>query len=198
MFKITNTSPFRILKYFILLIFIICSAFFLINTCMENNIKKKSQMISEKLLSVSELATTKYNYSNIISIKNSLTVKDIVIPFTEKSFVIKYNGCITAGIDLSKASFSIDNNILTIAIPNCKILSHTINENEIYIYDEKTSVFNKLSMDDMLKEIMAEKILTEEKIISEGFFDKVTINTKNLIEELFSNLGFKNIIIKIS
>ena len=59
-----------------------------------------STIIAERLSKISELSTIKYNYSNIISLKNSKKFKDFSIPFTEKSFLIKYSGYIKAGVDL--------------------------------------------------------------------------------------------------
>lgn len=177
----------------ILILAIVLSSF-----SVKNNIKKKNELVSEKLISISQLATTKYTYSNVISIKDSLTLKKITIPFTEKSFVIKYNGYITAGVDLSKASFTIVNNALTINIPKCVVLSHTIEEDEIFIYDEKTSLFNKLSLEDMLKEVTMEKSKTEAELYNEGFLDKVTVDTISFLKNFFTNIGFSKVDIKVS
>ncbi len=39
-----------------------------------------------------------------------------------------------------------------------KILDHVINNEDLFVYDEKSSMFNKLSMQDMIYEISNEKI----------------------------------------
>ncbi|MEG0133347.1 MAG: DUF4230 domain-containing protein [Clostridium sp.] len=191
-------SLFKKFKLIIFLAAIIILLLFINSLNTKNNIVKKSDFVSEKLVSISELATSRYDYSNVISIKNSLSFKDYTIPFTEKSFVIKYNGFITAGLDLSAATFSIDKDILTITIPPCTILTHTVNEDEVFIFDEKTSIFNELSIDDMLSEIVAEKTKTEEKVIDEGFLDQVTVDTMKILNDIFSNCGFKEVKIKVS
>lgn len=186
------------IKVIIFIVAIIIVFLFINSLTTKNKIEKKSDFVSEKLISISELATSRYDYSNVISTKNSLSFNDITIPFTEKSFVVKYNGYITAGLDLSTATFSIDKNILTITIPPCSILTHNINENEVFIFDEKTSIFNKLSIDDMLNEIVAEKSKTEEKVINEGFLDKVTVDTIQLLKDILLNCGFNEVIVKVS
>ncbi|MEG0309072.1 MAG: DUF4230 domain-containing protein [Clostridium sp.] len=191
-------SLFKKFKLIIFLAAIIVLLLFINSLNTKNNIVKKSDFVSEKLVSISELATSRYDYSNVISIKNSLSFKDYTIPFTEKSFVIKYNGFITAGLDLSAATFSIDKDILTITIPPCTILTHTVNEDEVFIFDEKTSIFNELSIDDMLSEIVAEKTKTEDKVIDEGFLDQVTVDTMKILNDIFSNCGFKEVKIKVS
>lgn len=191
-------SLFKKIKFIIFIIAIISICLFINSLTTKHDMERKSDFVSEKLISISELATSRYDYSNVISIKNSLSFKDITIPFTEKSFVVKYNGYITAGLDLSTATFSIDKNILTITIPPCTILTHNVNEDEVFIFDEKTSIFNKLSMDDMLNEIVAEKSKTEEKVIKDGFLDKVTVDTIQLLKDIFLNCGFDEVRVKVS
>lgn len=185
------------IKWILLLVIIISSVIYLNSFTTKKEIERKSNFVSEKLVNISELATARYDYSNVISIKDSLSFKDISIPFTEKSFVIKYTGYISAGLDLTKATFTINNDILNINIPECTILSHTINEDEIYVYDERTSIFNPLTMDDMLKEILDEKAKTEAEIIKEGFLDKVTVDTIQLLKEIFADSGFKEIKVNV-
>lgn len=163
----------------------------------KKNLEKKCDLVTEKLTTISELATVKYNYSNVISIKDSLKYKDFVIPFTEKSFVVKYNGYITAGIDLSQAKTYIENNELSILLPSSKILNHTVSEDEIYIFDEKSSAFNKLHINDMLNEIISEKAAMEDKLVKEGFLDKVNTDTIRFLQDFFKELDYDEIKITI-
>jgi hypothetical protein len=190
-------SLFKRVKVIIFIVAIVIVCLFISSLTTKNNLEKKSDFVSEKLISISELATSRYDYSNVLSIKNSLSFKDITIPFTEKSFVIKYNGYISAGLDLSTATFSIDKNILTITIPPCSILTHNVNEDEVFIFDEQTSIFNKLSMDDMLSEIVADKAITEERVIKDGFLDEVTVDTIQLLKDIFLNCGFDDVKVKV-
>lgn len=185
------------IKWILLLIVIMSGVVYLNSFTTKKEIERKSDFVSEKLINISELATARYDYSNVISIKDSLSFKDISIPFTQKSFIIKYTGYISAGLDLAKATFTINNDILNINIPKCTILSHTINEDEIYVYDEKTSIFNPLTMDDMLKEILDEKTKIEAEVIKEGFLDKVTVDTIQLLKEIFADSGFKDIKVNV-
>jgi len=187
----------RNIKWILLLVVVISGIIYLNSFTTKQQIERKSDLVSEKLVSISELATARYDYSNVISIKDNISFKDIAIPFTEKSFVIKYTGYITAGLDLTSATFTINKDILNINIPQCSILSHTVNEDEIFIFDEKTSIFNPLTMDDMLKEIIDEKDKTEAEVIGEGFLDQVTVDTIQLLKEIFSNSDFKEVKVNV-
>lgn len=184
-------------KWILILLLCISSIYYLNSFTTKKELEKRNDFVSEKLVNISELATTRYDYSNVISIKDSLSFKDFSIPFTEKSFVIKYTGYITAGLDLTKATFTINDDILTINIPPCTILSHNINEDEIFIFDEKTSIFNPLTINDMLNEILIEKPKTEAEIIKDGFLDQVTVDTIHLLKGIFSNSDFKEIIVTV-
>lgn len=186
--KIYKRIKLIIILFIALAIALFCSSFTL-----KDNLEKKRELVAEKLVTISELATIKYNYSNVISIKDNLKYKDFIIPFTEKSCVIKYNGYITAGVDLSKALISSENKELLISLPPSTILNHTVNEEEIFIFDEKSSAFNKLNIGDMLKEIISEKEKTEDELIKEGFLKKVDEDTIRFLQGFFKELGYDNI-----
>lgn len=181
------------IKLMIILLIALAIALFCSSFTLKDNLEKKRELVAEKLVTISELATIKYNYSNVISIKDNLKYKDFIIPFTEKSCVIKYNGYITAGVDLSKALVSEENKELIISLPQSTILNHTVNEEEIFIFDEKSSAFNKLNIGDMLKEIVSEKEKTEEELIREGFLKKVDEDTIKFLQGFFKELGYDNI-----
>lgn len=188
----------RAFKLLVLSTIVLISIYLISSYNFKNNLEKKCEYVEEKLTTISELSTVKYNYSNIISIKNSLKYKDFIIPFTQKSFVIKYNGFINAGVDLSKAKVSVEKNNLIVNLPPSTILNHTVNEEEIFVFDESSSAFNKLNMKDMLKEIISEKEKTESNLIKEGFLEKVDTDTIKFLENFFKELGYTNIYIKIN
>ncbi len=154
-----------------------------------------STVISERLSKISELSTLRYNYSNIISLKDNKKLKDYSIPFTEKSFLIKYNGYIKAGVDLKDLDVLVTNDSITITLKKAKILDHVIDSKDLFIYDEKSSMFNKLSMQDMINEISNEKVKVEADLIKTGFLDGANANTKLLLQGILSDMGFKNVTI---
>ena len=110
--------------------------------------KEKSEyMDNTKVLStitkVLEVNTVKYTYSNIISITKDKSINDIKIPFTEQSFIIKYNGVINGGVKSEDIKILKNNeNQIVIEISKCRILDHYIDDTKIYVYDIKKSIFN--------------------------------------------------------
>ena len=116
--------------------------------------------------SIRELSTVKFFYSDVIAFKDNKRLKDFDIPFTQKSFLIKYDGYIKAGIsgDSIKIVSNKDKSI-KLMIKGSGILDHVIDESSIYVYDEKSSLFNDLSIKDVFEQIVAEKSLIENKLI---------------------------------
>lgn len=154
-----------------------------------------STLIAERLSKISELSTIKYSYSNVIVVKDSKKFKELSIPFTEKSFIIKYSGYIKAGVDLKDLEVAINMETVTITLKKAIILDHVINSKDIFVYDERSSMFNKLSMQDMIDEISNEKIKVEDNLIKTKFLEEASSNTKLLLQGILLDMGFKNVII---
>lgn len=190
--KIKNLIP-----VFLVCIIILLSVFTLISI---KNIKQKntitSSIVQEKLVKIKELATTKYSYTKVLELKNNKAINGIDLPFTEKYFLLQYDGYIKAGVDLTKAKIDIKNNdTITLTLEKSKILDHVIDEGSIHLYDEKSSVFNKLQLQDMVNEISNQKSTVEQAAIKKGLLTDGDNNTKTLLSELLKSLGFKEVTI---
>ena len=154
-----------------------------------------STVIAERLSKISELSTVKYNYSNVLALKDNKKFKDFPIPFTEKSFLIKYSGYIKAGVDLKDLDVAINEEKVTITLKKAKIFDHVINNEDLFVYDEKSSMFNKLSMQDMVNEISNEKSKVESDLLKTDFLDEANSNTKLLLQGILLDMGFENVTI---
>ena len=106
--------------------------------------------VEEKISKILELSTAKYDYVNVAIYKDSKKFKNIKLPFTTKQFMIKYSGYIKAGFDMEDLDIElIDENGIKLSLDKPMILDNVVNEEEVYIYDEKSSIFNKLSYNDL-------------------------------------------------
>lgn len=168
--------------------------YYIIND-VKNDKLANSTIIAERLSKISELSTLKYSYSNVLVVKNSIRFNDLSIPFTEKSFIIKYSGYIKAGVDLKKIDIVVIKHKVIITLKKAIILDHVINSGDLFVYDEKSSMFNKLSMQDMVNEIRNEKTKVETNLLKTGFLDEANTNTRLLLQGLLLDMGFENVII---
>lgn len=161
---------------------------------------KKPPQDTSKVLNtiekVAELSTSKYNYSNIVTITKDKSFKNIKIPFTQKSFIIKYNGIVKGGVNLKDITV-VNNtkNSITININKWGIIEHYIDEENIYVYDIKNALFNRVNVNEVIKELSNSKKEYEKKIIDEGFLKEIKESVHKNLESNLKNLGYKEVII---
>lgn len=173
--------------------------FFIYNNFFEKKEELKSDIkVLNTISEVLDLNVMKYNYSNIIDIKKDKSINDIKIPFTEKSFIIKYEGVVNAGINIDDVKIlTNDSENIKIRIDKCKILEHYIKDESIYVYNIKESIFNKVEIQEVLEDITKHKNEYEEKLIEEGFIEEVKGIVKEKLHIILENMGYKNIELEI-
>ncbi|GAA0863249.1 MULTISPECIES: DUF4230 domain-containing protein [Peptostreptococcaceae] len=184
----------------VLLIFIIIGIILGITLSLKLIFSEKAPKDTSKVLNtieqVLELSTSKYNYSNIVTIKKDRSFKNIKIPFTEKSFIIKYNGVVKGGVN--SKDITIDNvkkDSITVNVAKCSIIDHYIDEENIFIYDVKNALFNRVKTNEVIDELANSKKEYEKKIIKEGFMNDISRSVKKSLENSLKNLGYEEVII---
>ena len=145
--------------------------------------------IEGKLTEISDLATYKYAYTNTASQESNLKIKNWNIPFTTKRFIVKYDGEIKAGVDLSKVSIKVgDDNTITISMPQATILSHEIDESSLEVLDETKNIFNRIQIEDYNSFQTEQKKICEEYALERGLLDKAYDNAKKVISEMIQTV----------
>ena len=190
----------KINKNRVLLIFIIIGIIIGITLSLKLIFSEKSPKDTSKVLNtieqVLELSTSKYNYSNIVTIKKDKSFKNIKIPFTEKSFIIKYNGVVKGGVNSKDVTIdSIKKDSITLNIAKCSIIDHYIDEENIFVYDVKNALFNRVETNEVIDELANSKKEYEKKIIKEGFMNDISGSVKKSLENSLKNLGYEEVII---
>lgn len=186
----------RITIYLVLILLILTGFYFYFKMSVKTSSESFSSTVSESVVKILQLSTLEYNYTDVVSYKESVKYNNFNIPFTEKKFLVKYTGYIKAGTDLSDVEVSItDPHTINIKIHHSKITDNVINEEDLYVYDEKESIFNQLKITDFRDVFIDEKQKTEAKIIESGFLEEADQRSKDLITELLKSLGFESITI---
>lgn len=187
----------KIKKVYVLLpifILIITSIYIIYKYNTYKKVYMDDTRVLDTISQVLELNTVRYNYSNIVTIKKDKSINNIKIPFTEKSFIVKYDGVINGGITAKDINILNNNGKeITIEIKKIRILQHYIDDKKIYIYDIKNSIFNKLDIQEIFNDINKYKEEYEEKLIREGFFNEVQNKTKLSLENMLKNIGYKEV-----
>lgn len=186
----------NILIYLVLAVLIATGIYFYFQMRVTTSTENFSSTVSERVVKILQLSTLEYNYTDVVSYKESKKYNKLNIPFTEKKFLIKYTGYLKAGVDLSDVAVDIkDPTTIHITINHAKITDNVINEEDLYVYDEKESLFNQLKIEDVYDVLVDEKQKTETKVIENGFLQEADQRSKDLITELLKALNFENIVI---
>lgn len=154
----------------------------------KDNTKVDSTILTNRLNSIRELSTLEYKYTKMVTYSNVKTFYGWEVPFTEKKFIITYNGSIKSGIDLNDVTVAVDNNKkeIKVNLPEAKILSHEIDEDSIKIFDEKNSIFNPLKVEDFKSFATDQKDSVEKEAIKKGLLTEAEKHSKDAILETFS------------
>lgn len=153
-----------------------------------------SDTIEEQVTKILEMSSVKYNYSNIAVYKDNKKLSGLNIPFTNKSFIIKYKGYIKAGIDLNDIIINVvDPKTIKIVSEKPFILDNVINEEDVYIYDEKDSVFNKLSFNNLYDVLKEEKKDMEKEAIENGLLNDAEKNIREMLTTVLESMKFEDI-----
>ena len=150
----------------------------------EKEIQISGETIRSSMANIGELCTAEYNYTHVEQVDSSREIKGFKIPFTTSMFIYSYDGTIKAGIDFKK--IQIDKNdtkkLITVKLPDVKIISSEVHHDSFQLYDEKNNIFNPISVADVADSLVDLENSEKEKSIGDGLLDKAKTNAITLIE----------------
>lgn len=177
-----NFKKILFILIFILIAFI--SGIFFANKQTEPEIT--STLIQNRIEQASDLVTTKYHYTKVGKFENSLNLNGWSIPLTNKYFILTFEGEIQLGTDLSKANIEISDSTIHVTVNKPTVISNSIDESSIEVYDETKNIFNPISVSDY----KAFAVKQKEKALSEakkkGLMKTAQENTKKSIKQIIS------------
>ena len=147
-------------------------------------------MVSQQLLSVQELVTQKYRYSDIITLKKSLI-------FSKSYSIVKFSGIIRAGIeDISKAGYEIssDKSSISIKLPHAVILGNEITE--MSVFDEKRSLFVPITTQEVFDEIDSVRASIVQDAEVQGLLTEADNMAKKSVSQTMYALGFDSVTVE--
>lgn len=146
------------------------------------------QMVKEKLKETAELNTGSYLCTDVVTRADSRKFKDWEIPFTEKSFIISYDGTVKAGIkDLTKAEVTQNEENVIVKLPEVEITSAEIDNDSFKLLDESNNIFNPISVEDVNNAQRELKKEMEERAVEKGVLDLAKNNAEELIAEMLKS-----------
>lgn len=189
----------RRLRFYRILVFLLIALiavyfFFFRKKFIGLNKEERVDNLKASIEDIGDLVTVEYNYTDILTYKDSLTLMDMKIPFTDKSYIIKYNGYIKAGVDLSKAVVKdIKETSAELDVPVATITDSVLDEKSMVILDQKNNIFNPLDLGDYQDTLKKELNARELKAKKDGLLERAQDNADKILRKLLQGLGFKDI-----
>lgn len=153
-----------------------------------------SSSVLSRISYIQELVLVKHNYTGVISYKDYMKFLNINVPFTDKYFLLKYNGYIKAGVDFNQIKVVVENDsTVHVSIPKPKILDTVIDEKSIEVYNESENAFNPIKISDYNEALSREKNVMISDAIKLGIFADATGQAKMAITSLLKEMGFSDI-----
>lgn len=174
----------------IIIIIGIAAVFFFVGKMWPSNEEPtqiSSDLLSQQIQSISELATVEYNYTNMGKFENQATFYGWKVPFTTKSFIISYDGKIKAGIDMSLVEVKVASKKISVTVPKAKILSHEINEKSIEVFDETANIFNQISITDYNQFAIDQKDKMETNVKEKGLIEEAQDKAASTIKTFINS-----------
>lgn len=147
-----------------------------------------SDLLSQQLVSVSELATVEYHYTNMGKFEHQADFYGWKVPLTRKSFIISYDGVIRAGVDASQIRSDVSGKTIRVTLPEAKILTHEIDDDSIEIFDETKNIFNQLEISDYTGFAADQKTKIEQRALDNGLLDEARTRAAGAVRGLLSQM----------
>lgn len=149
------------------------------------------KVLKNKVSEISELATAEYSFTNADKFSDTKGIVKAFDWMTKKSFVLKWEGKIKAGVDLKDVEFktSVKNKVITITLPHSDILSYETDLDSVKVLDEKDGLFNPVTLNDTAKFNRESKYDMQKRAVDTGLLEKADRN----LEIIITNLLYSNI-----
>lgn len=126
------------------------------------------------------LITEEYYFTDLVSyssIKKFLNT-DISLPFTESSYMVSYDGVVSAGVDLSAAAVEKDDEHkrITVHLPGAVIRSVDIDLDSFQLRAEKAGFGNPLSVRDFNNSLQELEKKARQNAVDRGLLEKADEN----------------------
>lgn len=142
-------------------------------------------LLQQQVQSIGELGTAKYYYTNMGRYENTLQLGGKNIPFTQKMFIISYDGTIKAGVETAKIQVTLQDKVIQVVIPAAGILSHEVDMESVTVFDEKNSIFNGLSTEDVTQFLNEQNGQMEARAMESGILMDAQRNAGDTLKALY-------------
>ena len=148
------------------------------------------ETIVDGLRDVGKLVTAEYYFTEVVDYSNVKSLWNIMLPWTNSSFLIGYDGVLTAGVDLSAATVEKEeaSGSVIIHLPHAEILSTEIDYDSFVKYSEKEGLGNPITIENYNDSLRSLTDDAEEKAVAKGILNRAEQNADMIIRQIVAGL----------
>lgn len=150
-----------------------------------------AQVISDGLRELGKLVTEEYYFTDVLSYSSALKLLDTInLPFTTSSFLVSYDGVVTAGVDFEKIEVTKDESskTITVKLPAPEIMNVDIDPESFVLHAEKTGLGNPISVSDFNRSLAELENSAREKGVDKGLLTRAGENAEKVISHFVDSL----------
>lgn len=143
-------------------------------------------VVFDRIVAQDELVCASQKYTITEKATDANTFFDLFeIPFTQNSFWYRYVGTIKVGIDLKKATYQTNGDVITISLEQPYIISNTPNMDESGCLEENNNILNPIHVEDV--DAFQQRCIeqSEAEVIKGGIMDEARTNAEQNIRDMF-------------
>ena len=148
--------------------------------------------ILDGIKNVSELATVRQNFQSIVTFSSSKKIPglDWTIPGTTRKFMLRYNGTIVCGCDLTQVKVSEGyGDRVRITLPKSEILDMYADLQSLEVYDQSAGIFTSVKLEEQNREIAADLDRVKEHELQNGLLELSDGNVRKILASVVAPTG---------
>lgn len=146
-----------------------------------------AETIQDGLRDLGVLVTGEYYFTEVADYSSKLSFKlwnsQVKVPGSESSFLISYDGVVTAGIDFGAVTVTRDEEVgrITVGIPRAAIQNIDIDPGSFQLRSETQSILNPVSVEDYNSSLIELENTAREKALERGLLERADENARAII-----------------
>lgn len=136
---------------------------------------------------IGELATQSAYCTEVEVTEASRELFGVSLPFTQSKYIYSYDVVIKAGLDFTDVTWSEQNGIIRVTLPEIKVLSNEVDLDSLKVYHEEESIFRKITLEENNAALADLKARAQSDAIANGLLDEARDNAQQILTGFFAN-----------
>ena len=149
-----------------------------------------AEILQDGLKDMGFLVTEEYYFTEVASYSSIKTLFSLELPFSESSYLVSYDGIITAGIDFTGVRVVKDEEQkrITVFLPQPQIQTVSIDPESFVLHHEKQSILNPTSVADYNDSLIELERSALDKALERGLLDQAGEHARLVVQNFVGSL----------